>query len=148
MAPTKIGITTSLTYKNFTFAAVADGRFGAVIFNGIGNALDFTGVSGYSAQTGRQPFVLPNSVIDEGGGKYVPNTNAVVYGTGSGPLPGQAAQIFWAGTWNSVGSTYVNSADFWKLREVSLTYNFSSEMLRGLRIVNGLSVGFGWQEPF
>jgi TonB-linked SusC/RagA family outer membrane protein len=141
VAPTKIGLSTSLTYKNFTFAAVADGRFGAVIYNGIGNALDFTGVSWYSAQTGRQPFVLPNSVIDLGGGKYAPNTGTVAYGTGSGPLPGQGAQIFWAGNWNNVGSTYVNSADFWKLREVSLTYNFSPETLRSLHVVNALSIG-------
>ena len=139
--PTKIGLTTSVTYKNFTLTAVADARFGAVIYNGIGSTLDFTGVSWYSAQTGRQPFVIPNSVIDEGNGKYVPNTNLTAAGTGSGPLIGQGAQGFWAGNWNNTGSSYVNSADFWKLREVSLTYNFPSGILRGLRIVNGLSIG-------
>ena len=52
--PTKVGITTSISYKGFTLNAVADGRFGAVLFNGIGPALDFTGVSGYSVSSGRQ----------------------------------------------------------------------------------------------
>ncbi len=51
--PTKIGITTSVSYKGFTLNAVADGRFGAVLFNGIGPALDFTGVSAYSASSGQ-----------------------------------------------------------------------------------------------
>jgi TonB-linked SusC/RagA family outer membrane protein len=139
--PTKIGITTSVSYKNFTLSAVADGRFGAVIFNGIGNALDFTGVSWYSAQTGRQPFVIPNTVYDGGDGKYVPNTNITASGTGGGPLAGQGAQVFWAGKWNSVGNTYVNSADFWKLREVSLSYDFPQSMINGLKVVHALSIG-------
>jgi len=58
-----VGITTSLSYKGFTLNAVADGRFGAVIFNGIGPDLDFTGVSQYSVSSGRAPFIMPNSVI-------------------------------------------------------------------------------------
>ena len=73
--PTKVGITTSVSYKGFTLNAVADGRFGAVLFNGIGPALDFTGVSGYSVSSGRQPFIMPNSVIDNGNGKYTQNTS-------------------------------------------------------------------------
>ena len=57
---------------------MAEGRFGAVIYNSIGSALDFTGVSAYSAQVDRQRFVLPNSVYDDGTGKYVPNTTITV----------------------------------------------------------------------
>jgi len=132
--PTKIGFTTTLSYKGFTLAAVADGRFGAVIFNGIGPSLDFTGVSAYSASSGRQPFIIPNSVYLVNG-KYVPNTNI---NTGN---PNQGAQAFWASVWNSVGSNYVNSADFWKIRELSLTYTFTKRTLEHLKIINALSIG-------
>ena len=134
--PTKVGISTSLSYKGFTLNAVADGRFGAVIFNGIGPALDFTGVSYYSVQSARQPFVIPNSVIDAGGGKFQPNTSVT---TGS---PQLGAQSFWANTWDQAGVNYVNSADFWKLRELSLTYTFPAKMLAGLKYINGASLGF------
>lgn len=134
--PTKVGLSTTLSYKGFTLNAVADGRFGAVIFNGIGPALDFTGVSGYSVSSGRQPFVIPNSVIDAGGGKFQPNTNVT---TGS---PNLGAQAFWANTWDQAGVNYVNSADFWKLRELSLTYTFPAKMLSGLKYINGASLGF------
>src|SRR5450432_2500668 len=97
--PTKVGITTSVSYKGFTLNAVADGRFGAVLFNGIGPALDFTGVSAYSASSGRQPFIIPNSVIDDGGGKFTPNTSVnTPY-----PNPSGGANAFWAGTWNTAG---------------------------------------------
>ncbi len=129
----KIGLTTTLTYKGFTLNAVADGRFGAVIYNAAGSSLDFTGVSGYSASSGRQPFVIPNSsYFDAGKNAYVPNTN---YNTQDGNLS------FWASTWNTVNSNYINSADFWKLRELTLTYTFSPQALKGLKYVNGLSIG-------
>lgn len=132
--PTKIGITTSVTFKGFTLSAVADARFGAVIMNGIGPSLDFTGVSKYSTLSGRQPFVIPNTVYKDGD-KYVPNTNI---NTGN---PNAGAQSFWASTWNTAGSNYVNSADFWKLRELSLTYNFSKETLGHIKFINALSIG-------
>ena len=130
--PTKIGLTTTISYKGFTLNAVADARFGAVIYNSLGSSLDFTGVSAYSAQSGRQPFVIPNSVYSDGSGKYIPNTNIM---TKDGNLG------FWASLWNTAGSNYVNSADFWKLRELSLTYQFNKKMLEHLKVVNGLSLG-------
>jgi TonB-linked SusC/RagA family outer membrane protein len=133
--PTKIGLTTTISYKGFVLNAVADGRFGAVIFNGIGPSLDFTGVSGYSASSGRQPFVIPGSVIDNGNGKYTPNTNI---NTGN---PNQGAQAFWAGTWNVAGSNYVNSADFWKLRELSLSYNIPKRAVEHLKVISAINIG-------
>jgi len=131
--PYKIGLTTTFTYKGFALNAVADGRFGAVIFNSAGSSLDFTGVSAYSASSGRQPFVIPNSsYFDASKNAYVPNTN---HNTLDGNLS------FWASTWNTVGTNYINSADFWKLRELTLSYTFSPKVLRSLKYVNGLSVG-------
>ena len=106
-----------------------------MIFNGTGPSLDFTGVSAYSTSSGRQPFVIPNSVIDNGNGKFTPNTNV---NTGN---PTQGASSFWAGTWNVAGSNYVNSADFWKLREVSLSYTIPKAVLAHLKVVNAIKVG-------
>ncbi|HUZ60593.1 MAG TPA: SusC/RagA family TonB-linked outer membrane protein [Hanamia sp.] len=129
--PTKFGLTTTFSYKGFTLNATADGRFGAVIYNGIGGSLDFTGVSAYSASSGRQPLVIPNSVYMNAAGKYVPNTNITT----------QNGNLFWAQTWNLAGSNYVNSADFWKLRELSLSYTFPKKWLTHLKIVNAINVG-------
>jgi len=132
--PTKVGLTTTVSYKGFTLNAVADGRFGAVILNGIGPELDFTGVSAYSASSGRQPFVIPNSVILQGG-KYVANTNVTAGGYVNG------ANGFWAGTWNQVGSNYINSADSWKLREISLSYNIPKSVIGSLKMIKEARFG-------
>ncbi len=132
--PTKIGLTTTISYKGFMLNAVADGRFGGLIFNGIGSSLDFTGVSAYSASSGRQPFVIPNSVILVGG-KYVPNTNVTAGSYANG------AQAFWAGTWNQAGSGYVNSADFWKLRELTLSYSVPRKYTEMTKIISDAKIG-------
>jgi TonB-linked SusC/RagA family outer membrane protein len=131
--PYRVGLTTTLSYKGFTLNVLADGRFGAVIFNSIGSSLDFTGVSWYSAQSGRQAFVLPNSVVDDGTGKYVTNTNYSVNEGNNG---------FWASTWNAVGANYVTSADFWKLREVSLIYDLPKKVFTKVNAIKSVSVGF------
>lgn len=131
--PYRIGLNTTLRYKEFQLNVLADGRFGAVIFNSIGSSLDFTGVSWYSAQSGRQAFVLPNSVVEDGTGKYVPNTSYTV---------NDGNTQFWASTWNAVGSNYVTSADFWKLREVSLIYNLPAKFLKKVKgVIQSVSVG-------
>ncbi len=129
--PYIVGVHTDLSYKGVTLSVLAEGRFGAVIYNSIGNALDFTGVSAYSAQSGRQPFVIPNSSYDDGTGKYVANTDVVTK---------NGNNDFWASTWNNVGSTYINSADFWKIREASLSYTLPQTLFRNISFVKQVSV--------
>ena len=65
----------------------------------------------------------------------MPNTSI---NTGS---PNAGAQTFWANVWNTAGSNYVNSADFWKLREVSLSYSFNQATLSHIKFVKELSIG-------
>jgi TonB-linked SusC/RagA family outer membrane protein len=137
--PTKIGLTTSFTWKSLTLSAVADARFGAVVNNSIGSSLDFTGISAYSAQTGRQPFVIPNSVIDDGTGKYVLNTNVTTI---------DANWRFWANTWNQAGSNYVNSADFWKIREIALNFDFPKSWTDKLKVVQQASLTLSGRNLF
>ena len=139
--PYKLGLTTSFTYKGLTLNAVADARFGAVVYNYIGSSLDFTGISWNSAQTGRQPFVIPNSVIDDGTntGKYIPNTNVVTI---------DANWLFWGNTWNQAGANYVNSANFWKIREISLNYELPKKFLAKLKVIQQASITISGRNLF
>jgi TonB-linked SusC/RagA family outer membrane protein len=138
--PVKIGINSSITYKNITISATLDGRFGGVIYSSAGSAMDFTGVSGYSASFGRQPFVIPNSsYYDASKGTYVANTNVTMK---DGNLP------FWANTWSSVASNYVTSADFWKVRELSLSYNFPAKLLASQKAIKALGFGITGRNLF
>lgn len=114
-----LGLNLGVTWKNLTFSAVADYRAGAQIFTGnLGNPMDFSGISKRSAQNSRQPFIFPNSSYFDGT-KYVENTNIYMVSGGYN---------FWSQAINTSANTnYLVSGDFWKIREVSLSYNLPTK---------------------
>ena len=95
-----------------------DYKGGHDFFSGLGSDEDFAGISARSAEYGRQRFVFPNSVYLSNG-KYVDNTNIQVQDGNSN---------FWAnGKVNSqIATNYFSSASAIRLRELNITYNFSS----------------------
>jgi TonB-linked SusC/RagA family outer membrane protein len=121
-----LGISTSVSYKAFTLTATADYRGGYKTYNYIAQYMAFTGVSSYTTETGRQPFVFPNSVIDEGGGKYVANTATTTNDANFNLFPG---------LFNYVGSPWVESAAAWKLREVAISYNIPMKIFGSQKVV-------------
>lgn len=124
-SPTLVmGLNTTLKYKNFSLYTVMDYRTGHVFYNGIVDALEFTGLTQHSASSGRQPFVFPNSVYSDGNGAYTSNTNRLTTGGGN---------AFWDG-YNEVKSNYVTDASTIKLREVSLAYKFDKEVLTAIGV--------------
>jgi hypothetical protein len=125
----RLGINLNIAWKRFTLIAVGDYRGGAKILNILGPSLDFTGVSENSAQT-RERFVFPNSVYKDASGKYVENTNITV---------SNGNVNFWAALYRRVGSNYVNNAAFWKLREVSISYDVPETLLAKSRVIKKAS---------
>jgi TonB-linked SusC/RagA family outer membrane protein len=121
-----VGITASLTYKRFTLTSTADYRGGYKTYNSIGQFMAFTGVSSYTTQTDRQRFVFPNSVLAEGNGKYVKNTDVEVNDANFNLFPG---------LFNNVASPWVESAAFWKVREVALSYNIPVQTFFGQKLI-------------
>jgi TonB-linked SusC/RagA family outer membrane protein len=130
---TILGISTDVAYQGFRLSAVVEYRGGNVIYNGVGNALDFTGVSEHSAQNGRQPFIIPGSVIETSPGVYTPNTTALVT---------NASRGLWVNAdYHTTQRAYVTSAAFWKLREVALTYDVPVQNLFGGKVIKMAQVG-------
>lgn len=127
-----LGVTTSFSLKNFTLAGTAELRNGAVVYNGFASTLDFSGISYTSAEASRERFVYPNSVIQTSPGVYVPNTN-VTTNTGGGG--------FWAdGIRDNVMANYVVSADFLKIRELSLGYDLPANILKRSKFIKKASI--------
>jgi hypothetical protein len=119
-------LTNNLTFKGFSLNIVADYRSGNNIDNYVGNALNFTGTSWFSAQNGRQNFLIPNSVINTGTADnpvYVPNTDVITKNNG---------WTLWSGsTFANTQALYMTSAAFWKLREVSLSFDVPVKNILG-----------------
>jgi TonB-linked SusC/RagA family outer membrane protein len=123
----RLGLDFSLRWKNFTLSNVFEYR-GGYYFASIsqGSSLDFSGASARTAYYNRERFVFPNSVYRDESGNYVENTNITISDGGSG---------FWtSGTYNrgAANSNYVYSGDYWKWREVSLSYQLPRLWVRNL----------------
>lgn len=128
-----LGLNLNVSWKDLTFSAVADYRGGAQIYTGnLGTGMDFSGISKRSGQNARQPFIFPNSSYWDGS-KYVENTNVYMISGGYN---------FWSQAVNTNANTnYLVSGDFWKIREVSLSYNvpakwygFAKNAIKGVNI--------------
>ena len=118
-----LGIINNFTYKGFSLGIVADYRSGNIIQNQVGNALDFTGTSWHSAQNGRQNFVIPGSVIETAPGVYTPNTNVITRNA--------SRQLWVSSDYHNAQIPYLTSAAFWKLRELSLSYDVPTANIFG-----------------
>jgi TonB-linked SusC/RagA family outer membrane protein len=116
-----LGLTQTVSYGLVSLSITSEFRTGNVIYQQSLSAATAGGVSAFSAQSGRQRFIFPNSVINTGTAAnpvYTPNTSVSVQDGNLG---------FWdAGAYYSAGSTYVTSAAFWKLREADLNFDLSS----------------------
>lgn len=128
-APHRIGINTSVSYKNLSLSITADYRGGNRIFNDVGQDLDRGGISEHSTYGNRERFVFPNSVYKDASGKYVPNTSRNI----------GDVYNFWSGIIPNVDMPYVTSAAFWKLREVNLSYELPKKWVNSLKYVKNIT---------
>ncbi len=134
-----LGVTSTWTYKFVSLGVVFEYRGGNVTFSDLGNSLDFTGASAYSASNGRQRFIYPNSVIQTGPNTYVPNTSVSVQDGNYG---------FWqTSQFQSTNSPWVSSAAFWKLRELNLTFNLD-KFIKQTKYMKGLAVALTGRNLF
>lgn len=130
-----LGLSLNVNWKGLSISAVADYRGGSqMVADQLGAFMDDNGISERSAQFGRRAFIFPNSVYDDGTGKYVVNSD--VYTTNYG-------RLFWNSDLNTnVISNFVADASFWKLREVAVSYEVPVKLLgaKFSNVIKGLTV--------
>lgn len=133
-----LGLSTNLRYKGFRLSAVFDYRTGHVFYNQIGQMLDFTGSSVQSAESGRLPFVFPNSSYQSAPGTYTQNTSIT---TSSGGQP------FWDSVYSNIDENYVVDATAFKCREIAFSYTLSEKLLTNLPF-DGINIGVNARNVF
>lgn len=115
-----LGLTQTVSWKFITLSLTEEYRAGNVIYNSGLRSATAAGVSYLSAETGRQRFIYPGSVINTGTAAnpvYTPNTTISVQ---DGNLN------FWdSNAWYGSGSSFVTSGAFWKLREADLSFDLT-----------------------
>ena len=114
----RLGLDALISYKRFRFTTLFEYRTGNVINNAFGGALDFTGAGIRTAAFNRDRFVVPNSSYADPNnpGSFIANNNITVRNGG--------ADFFTDGPrYTGVAENYITSSAFWKLRELSLSYD-------------------------
>ncbi len=132
-----VGINPEISWKGLTFTTTLECKGGHYALNTIGSDMSWTGVSKITGTNHRNPFVMPNSVYNDGTGKYVPNRNYVI----------DNINQFYTGVYNNVYSNFLTSAASWRIREVSLSYDVPAKWLAPLKLVKSASLTLECKEP-
>ncbi|UOE49672.1 SusC/RagA family TonB-linked outer membrane protein [Mucilaginibacter sp. SMC90] len=128
-----VGLSPSFRWKSLTLSATFEYKGGHYVYNDIGNAMAWTGVGAATATNHRERYVLPNSSIADPAnpGKYIANTNVTLSNVSD----------FYTGVYRDVASNFITSADSWRLREISLSYDLPQSLLGKQNVIKGLTIG-------
>ena len=129
-----LGWNNSFTYKNLTLNFLFDWKKGGDIWNGTAWALSFFGRSELTAQTREEtPFVI-DGVLPDGSGGFSPNNIPIV-----------RDRSYWTsnvGGFGSVGEQFVEDGGWVRLRELSLSYNFSNKLFKNVPLIESAYITF------
>lgn len=130
-----LGLNPTITWRGVTIAATFEYKGGYYAFNMIGADMAWTGVSERTAANHRERFVFPNSVYEDpkNPGKFVPNENLTITNVND----------FWTGdNYRNVGTNFLTSANSWRFREFSVSYDLPQSLLRRQKVIQGITIGF------
>ncbi|WP_417197335.1 SusC/RagA family TonB-linked outer membrane protein [Bizionia sp.] len=140
-----VGLNTAVNYKGIRLAAVMDYRTGHQFWAGTKDWLSWSGHLVESADGGRRGFIFPNSAINTGTAAnpvYEANTNVITGGTTYANY-----LDYFSNEYRSVSENFVLDATAFKVRELSLSYAFSKEMLKNVGL-SSLRLGVNARNPF
>ena len=117
------GVTTSFTYKGLSLSAALDIRKGGYMFSRSKNLAQFTGNAEVTLYNERRPFVIPNSVVSDGNGGYVENTQPI--------YRNNTSYQNWFNNFgaNEGGEFYLLDRSYVKLRNITLAYTLPKSIV-------------------
>ena len=119
-----MGAGTYLSYKGFKLAANGDYRQGGVFYSYTARLNYFVGNGWNTQYNDREPWIIPNSVVEVSEGVYQENTTPI-----------SRANVFtYYGATPSYEYNHVLPRTFFKLRNVSLNYTLPQNLLSNMPI--------------
>lgn len=117
-----MGLQNTFKYKNFRLAFNFDWKEGGLMYSYTSRLLGFTGNSIVTTYNGRNTFIVPNSVVDNGDGTFSENTTPITYSNVTG---------FYSASNNpsTEAVNHVIDKTFIRLRDLSLSYNFPQSII-------------------
>jgi TonB-linked SusC/RagA family outer membrane protein len=125
----RFGITTSLTYSDFSLSAVLSGRYHATVVNGTKRVMLSTGTSLESVDLREGPAVIFNGVLKDGNeNSKTPTQNNIEVDYSTGVFAGGDED------WLEKDVNYIN------LQELRLAYRLPNTLLKKAKVISMASV--------
>ncbi|MBB2150921.1 SusC/RagA family TonB-linked outer membrane protein [Pedobacter gandavensis] len=131
--PYQMGLSTMINFKGISIGAQFDARLGGWLYSEVVPRMYTAGTHPATAAYNREPFIFPNSVINTGTAAqpvYVENTS--VFSKGD--------KAFWDGQGKVQRNTAAKS-DFFKLRELNISYALPKALLAKQKVIREASFG-------
>ena len=116
------GATTAFYYKGVSLSAALDIRKGGYMFSRSKNLMQFTGNGSVTTYNDRRPFIIPNSVCEDGSENLVP-----IYMT-----DGSYQDYYNDYGYGQGGEAYLLDKSFVKLRNITLAYQLPKSIVSKL----------------
>jgi TonB-linked SusC/RagA family outer membrane protein len=121
----RMGLTNTFTWKGLSLSGTFDFRYGGSIFAYTKDYMHWVGSGPETAYNDRKPFIIPNSVVDNGDGTYSENTI---------PVDPTALHTFYSNGGFDYTDHAVLDRSYLKLRNVSLAYQLPKRTCDKLKI--------------
>jgi TonB-linked SusC/RagA family outer membrane protein len=126
------GVSNQFIYKNLTFSFRFDFRVGGKMYSQTKEVCYFAGTVPATVYNDREPFIIPNSVVEterdkDGNPMYAENTK---------PIDRINLPDYWGAGGSQLDEAALIDRSFIKLREVILSYNISKKYLSKIPVEN------------
>jgi TonB-linked SusC/RagA family outer membrane protein len=137
----RMGLSSTFRWRGLALGATLDFRYGGYLYSYTKDYMHWPGSAPETVLNDRYPFMVPNSVVQNADGSYSENTN---------PVDPTALHTFYSDGGFEGPSFAVIDRSYLKLRDVSLSYQFSKRVceklhLRGLRLAANASNFLLWK---
>jgi len=124
-----VGLGSSFTYSDFRLSFNFEYRGGNVIYSDLGRQMTFTGSGAWTSNRTEQ--IYPNSYYLDASGAEVKNNSVYVR---------EPEYALWVNNYRLIAENFVTPGWFIKLRDVNLSYNLPSTLVKKSKIFNGVNV--------
>lgn len=121
----RMGLTNTFSFKGLSLSATFDYRYGGYIYSYTKDYMGWVGSGPETVYNDRNPFIVPNSVVDNGDGTYSENTT---------PVDPTALHTFYSNGGFQYTDANVIDRSYLKLRNISLGYNLPSSICSKLKL--------------
>lgn len=123
------GFGTALSYKGLSLSATLDIRKGGIMYSRTASLMSFSGTATTTTFNERQPFIIPNSVIEVTDA----TTGKITYEENTTPIAAaENLHTYWGSSYGGglYDKRFVIDKSFVKLREVTLSYSLPNSLLK------------------